>query len=537
MRRRLKRKRNVRMGFYCLLLAVLFGGCGKETEGQAEEEGIKAYVGNAIFESSLDPIKGAMSYGYPFINEALIQVNTQGEYVGDLAESWEISQDACTYRFYLKEGIKFSDDSDFTAEDVVFTYQQVKKNQANNENVDLTRLQEVRALDDYTVEFVLKEAYSPFLDTTAMLQIVPSDGYDSDGFDTNPIGTGAYRIVQYDANQQIILEENPNYNGKTPEIKKVTLVAMESESAFSAAKSGDLDIVMVGAGYATEKISGMTAVKMETMDVRNISLPVNKEMTVTSPSGEKITVGNDVTGEKAVREALSVGINRREIIDHAFHGVGKPAINFTGNLIWAYEEKYEDGQVEKAKAILEEAGWTDIDGDGIREKEARKCSFDVYAAGGDEERYNLAVALAENAKELGIEIQVKTTTWDEVVKLQNTEGVVWGWGQYSPTVLYSLFYSDLYLDGAYDNVVGYNNKVVDQKIEEALSANDEKEAVAAWKEVQKMADEDYPYLYLVNIEHCYFVSDSLDLSLETQIPHPHGHGCPIVCNIKDWKWK
>lgn len=520
-----------------LLTAVILGGCKKENTNQTEEAGIKAYVGNAIFESSLDPIKGAMSYGYPFINEALIQVNTKGEYIGDLAESWEISQDARTYTFRLKEGVRFSDNSVFSAEDVVFTYQQVKENQANNENVDLTKLQEVRAVDEYTVEFVLKEAYSPFIDTTAMLQIVPSDGYDSERFDTNPIGTGAYRVVQYDANQQIILQANENYDGDMPEIKKVTLVAMESEAAFSAAKSGDLDIVMVGSGYAKEEISGMTAVRLETMDVRNISLPVHKKRTVTAPSGEKITVGNDVTGEKAVREALAIGINRQEMIEHAFHGVGKPAMNFTNQLVWAYEEDYQDNQVEKAKEILEEAGWTDTDGDGIREKEEKRCSFDVYAAGGDEERYNLAVALSENAKDLGIEIQVKTTTWDEVITLQNTEGVVWGWGQYSPTVLYSLFYSKLYLNGSYDNVVGYNNEVVDQKIEQALSANEEQAAITAWQEVQKTADGEYPYLYLVNIEHCYFVSDRLDISQETQIPHPHGHGCPIVCNLKDWKWK
>lgn len=370
-----------------------------------------------------------------------------------------------------------------------------------------------------------------------MLQIVPSDAYDSELFDTQPIGTGAYKVSQYDANQQIILEANDQYYGDAPEIKKVTLVAMEQEAAFSAAKSGELDIVMVGANYSKEKVDGMTATNFETMDVRNISLPVNPTMTAKDSEGNEVVVGNDVTSDKAVREALSIGINRQEIIDNAFNGVGKPAVNFTDNLVWASIETYEDGRVDEAIKLLEDAGWEDSDNDGIREKGDLKCTFDVYSPGGDQDRYNLAVALAENAKNLGIDIQVKTATWDEVTTLQNTAGIVWGWGQYSPTVLYSLFKSDLFLTGGYDNVVGYKNDVVDQKIDEALAANNQEDAIAAWKEVQKIADADYPELYLVNIEHCFFINDNLDISMDTQIPHPHGHGSPIVCNMKDWKYK
>ena len=58
-----------------------------------------------------------------------------------------------------------------------------------------------------------------------------------------------------------------------------------------------------------------------------------------------------------------------------------------------------------------------------------------------------------------------------------------------------------------------------------------------WKQVQDLADQDYAYLFLVNIQHCYFVKDGLDMSMETQIPHPHGHGSPVICNMNDWNWK
>ena len=542
MRSRIKRS------FVLLLAVVIFtailAGCNNTTDNPNAEEtstssiqadadvsdnSIVAYVGTNIFDSSLDPIKGAMSYGYSFTNAALLKVNPTSEYVGDMATDWSVSDDALIYTFTLRKDVKFSDGSDMTADDVVFTYETVKENQAENENVDLTRLASVSAEDDHTVVFTLTEPYSPFLDTTAMLGIVPSDGYDNATFDEMPIGTGAWKIVQYDANQQIIVEPNEFYYEGTPEINRITLVYMDNDTALSAARSGQLDIVMVGSNYANEIVDGMNLVSFETMDIRNVSLPVNPEE---ERDGE--TVGNNVTSDIAVREALTIGIDRETIIQNAFNGVGKPATAFTNNLIWANDDIYEDNQKDAAIAILENAGWIDHDGDGIREKDSIICEFDLYAA---KDRYVLAAALAEYAAELGIKINPHSASWDEISANMYTAGVLWGWGQYSPTVLASLFHSKYAYSGGYDNVVAYQNPQVDALIDKALAETSQEAAVNDWKEVQDLANADFPYLYIVNIEHCYFINDNLDISVDTQIPHPHGHGSPIICNMKDWTLK
>ena len=494
-------------------------------------------MGTSIFEESLDPIKGGMSHGYPFINNALLRVGADSIYVGDLATSWTVSGDGLTYTFTLREGVTFSDGSDFTAEDVVFTYNQVKENPANNEYIDLSRLDSVEATDDHQVVFHLKEAYSPFFDTTACLGIVPSDGYDPAAFDTMPIGTGAFKMSQYDVNQQMILVPNETCYYGAPKLPQVTLTYMDPDAAFAAAKSGQLDVVMVGTGYTGETIPGMTLIPFETMDVRNISLAVQEPHTVKNANGEEIQVGSPVMSDPAVRKALNIGIHRQTIIDNALNGIGKPAVHFTDNLVWATGKTFEDGQVEEAKKLLEEAGWVDTDGDGIREKDGIRCTYDIYAGGGDMDRYQLAAALAEEALPLGIELNAKNATWDDILKLEYSNGVVWGWGQYSPTVLQSLFEEDMFMAGAFDNVVGYSNPQVEQWISTALAANSQEEATKAWVQVQDLANEDFPYLYLVNIEHCYFVNDSLDLSLDTQVPHPHGHGSPVICNMNDWNWK
>ena len=157
------RKRSIALSLI-FAMSLMFVGCNSASEGTNKntddntevavntkaKDSISAYVGTSIFEGSLDPIKGAMSYGYSFTNCALTRVNSESEYEGDLATDWQISDDSLVYTFNLREGVKFHDGSDFTAEDVVFTYETVKENQGNNENVDLSRLESVTALDDYT---------------------------------------------------------------------------------------------------------------------------------------------------------------------------------------------------------------------------------------------------------------------------------------------------------------------------------------------------------------------------------------------------
>lgn len=537
------RKKIIGMVSILLALGSVFTGCGTGaaagegsagSRGQEHGSGIVCYVGHGFWDGSLDPVKGSFSYGYDFISNGLVRVNPKAEYEGDLAESWEISEDSLAYTYHLKKGIQFQDGSGFSAEDVVFTYQTVMENQGQNGEVDLSKVKKVEAVDEYTVKFTLKEPYSPFLDSTAQLGIVPKDGYDSAAFDQMPVGTGPWKVVQYDAEQQLIVEANEGYFEGAPEIKRVTFVDMDNEAAFSNARSGQLDVVMVQPSYAAESVEGMHMEKLETMDVRNISLPCREPGTFTNANGEQVEVGNPVTSDVSVRKALAIGIDRQQIIENAFHGVGKPAVGWTGNLIWGNTAEYEDSRAEEAKGLLEESGWADTDGDGIREKNGVECAFEVYTPADEQDRYMLAAA-AESAADLGISITVKQATWDEIVEKTNTQGAVWGFGQFSPMVIGNQFQSGCFTVQPYANPSGYENPEVDKLIAEAISANTQEQAVAAWKQAQAAYAEDYPYLYLANIEHCYFISDRLDISRDTQIPHPHGHGIPIICNMKDWK--
>ena len=538
MKRKTVRKIAAVIALLCLGAVVLTGcvgsssGSGSGTDG----EGISIYVGETIFDSSLDPVKGAFSYGYPVINNALTKVTPESTYAGDLALDWEVSSDALTYTFHLREGVTFHDGSDFTAEDVVFTYNTVKENQGGNDSVDLSRMASVEATDDHTVVFTLTEPYSSFLDQTACLGIIPSDGYDSRTFDTMPIGTGPWKVIQYDTAQKMILGANEDYYGGAPSIEQVTILDMEEDAAIASARSGELDLAMVSPNYINEEIDGMHIENLETMDVRQISLPVTPQESYRTESGDTVTVGNDVTSDRAVREALSIGIDRQTIIDNALNGIGKPAEGFTDNLEWGNTASYEDNRKDEARALLEAAGWEEGK-DDIYEKDGLRCEFTVYAPSGDTARYQLAQAVAEEAEKIGIKIDVDQATWDELDTEAFTSGVVWGWGQYDPVVLRNLFYFGAFTGTGTANTVRYSNAEADRLIEAALDANSREASVEAWKQVQSVTANDYAYLYIVNIEHSYFVSDDLDISVDTQIPHPHGHGAPVINNMNQWTLK
>lgn len=536
----MRRKR--RICIFCCVTLLFLSACGvsdikKDKADVKSKDSVVCYVGHGFWESSLDPVKGGFSYGWSFINNALLKVQPDSSYAGDLAESYSISKDALTYTFVLKEGITFHDGAELTAEDVVFTYETVKENQGKNEKVDLSRMTSIEAENDRTVKITLSEPYSPFLAMTAQLGIVSRGGYDSKTFDELPVGTGAWKAVQYDAGQQFIVEANENYFEGAPHIKRVTFVNMDNEAAFSNARSGQLDLVMVQPNYAKEQIPGMHVEKLATMDVRNISLPCKPLGTVKDGAGKEVLAGNDVTADAAVREALQIGIDREKIIENAFNGIGVPAYGFTANLEWGNPPKITDCRRKEAEALLEAAGWKDTDGDGIREKGELKCSFEVYTPSDEQDRYQLAAALSEDVRELGIEMKVKQTTWDEITEASCRSGVVWGFGQFSPMVIHQLFFSENFLAAPYSNTPGYENTQADHLIKEAIASPEHEKAVEKWKEVQEIYAEEIPYLFLVNIEHCYFADDRLDLSVSTQVPHPHGHGIPIICNMKDWSLK
>ncbi|WP_319509120.1 ABC transporter substrate-binding protein [uncultured Methanolobus sp.] len=432
----------------------------------------------------------------------------------------------------MRNDVKFHDGEALTAEDVAFTFNTAADASGS---VDLSMLEKATAKDEYTVEFKLNDNQATFINKLAVIGIVPEHAYD-ENYGQNPIGSGPYEFVQWDKGQQVILEANPDYYEDEPYFKKLTIVFMQADTAFAAAKSGQIDLAEIPASYANQKVDGMKIVALESIDARGISFPMQPDTGETSEDGYPI--GNDVTSDIAIRKALNIGIDRQALVDGALNGQGKEEFTGVDKLPYGNKEAIlEDGNIDEAKKILNDAGWEDIDGDGIVEKDGVKAEFTLLYAASAQERQALAVAVSEEAKELGINIIPEGASWDKIDTLALSTPVVFGYGSLDPTDLYLKYYSESYDLSSYNNIIMYNNPVVDSYLRAAITSSDQDVAnenwqLAAWNgETGFSPKGDATWMWMATIDYLYIMDEDLDIGN----PKIQPHGADIFGNILEWK--
>lgn len=521
-----------------ILIAVIAGAVlmgGSSTHRADDELVVAAYSHGGEPEAGFDPILGWNYLAEPLIQSTLLKMTPNMTYTNDLASSWEANDNFTEYTVKIKDGIKFTDNTTLDAEDVAFTYNTAATTGASE--LDFTSLENATVTENNTVVFKLNRPDSTFVDKFAYLGIVPSDSYNNETYGSNPVGSGPYKFVQWDKGQQVILEKNPDYYGKQPEFNKLTILFEMNDAAFNAAKNHEVDVAAVPLAYANETIEGYNMSLLDTIDVRGLSLPVVNNTGNTTEEGNPI--GNNVTADKAIREALNYGINRTAISQGALNGFGYP--NFDGiahQLPWANDEvnNISDGDVERAKQILKDGGWEDTNGDGIVEKNGTKASIQVFYSSDATERQAIAVTIAEQAKEFGIEVNATGSNWDEMGSHVNSDPIVWGWGSTDPSTMYNQYYSELIGQG-YSNPASINNSAVDAHIDNAMSM-DRESSYSEWSGVSWDGSNgisplgDAAWLWVGEIKYGYFVDQSLDISEETALLQPHGGD--IFSNIYDW---
>lgn len=518
-----------------LVCLACLAGCGKSNDASSErmKNGeVVISVGKYMISGGYDPTLGWGMWGPDPFHSGLHRYNKDNKLEKDLATDVAVSGDGLEYIIKIKKDVKFSDGKPLTARDVVFTYQTAKD--AKNA-VDLAFLESVQAIDDYTVKFTLNKAWAPFIETTATLGIVPEHAYKKDTYGDNPIGSGPWKVISFQKEQQLIMVPNENYYGEKPKLKKVTVLNIGEDAILAAVKSGQVDVAFVNPEYANAKVEGMKLTVMDSIDAFAVNLPM-----VAEHEENGVLVGNNITSDLAIRQGLNIGINREEIIKNALNGFGEPTMNFSKDLDWTNEALTEkDNRVEEAIQILENAGWIDSDGDGIREKNGVKATFTITGRSNDLQRYNTAVALAKNAEKLGIKIEAKSMAWSEARKIAKNIPTMWAFGDFSPQAYYSYFHSSQIGKNVINNPAMYNNPIVDEHIMAAMNATDWNTVVAEFKlaqwDGQTGPKVDIPYLWICTVKVPYLVNDKLDLGVLGV--NERGQGMGIVTNIDTWTWK
>lgn len=470
----------------------------------------------------------------PLIQSTLIATDNNLAFVNDLATDYGCSEDGLTWTFRIREDVMFTDGVPLTAEDVAFTINGIVNGEAAE--ADLSMVDEARAVDATTCEIAMKRPNNALLYTLAVVGIVPAHAYGPN-YGEHPIGSGRYMLEQWDRGQQVILRANPDYYGDAPLMDRVVVLFMEEDASLAAAQSGTADVAYTSAALAGAVPAGYTLLNCASVDSRGISLPCN-------PSGIDVTVegdmvyagGNDVTSDIAVRRALNYGIDRNQMIEHVLAGFGREAYSVGDGMPWSSEAMRVETDVAAAERLLDEAGWIQ-GGDGMRARDGLSCAFDLYYAAGDSTRQALAYDFADQAAALGIAVEPKGASWDDIYLRQYADPVLWGWGSNSPVELFELTYST-----GWGNYAQYMNDTVDANLEAAQAARTVEESYPFYQAAQWDAatgtgvapEGAATWVWLANVDHLYFEREGLKVA--EQKPHPHGHGWSLVNNIDQWSW-
>lgn len=371
-------------------------------------------------EEGFNPVFGASHGTLPLFQSTLVTYDEKMQIKKDLATDYSVSEDGKVWYFVLREDAKFTDGQAVTPKDVVFTLEQVK---TSGSTVDLTMIDKIETIDQQII-ITLKEPQATFLNTIATLGIVPAHLYD-ENYGEHPVGSGPFKLIQWNKGEQIILVANENYYGDIPAIQKVTIAFMEEDAALAAAKAGEVDVALVAATQVGQGIEGMTLKQIKTQDNRGITLPVMPNTGDETADG--YAIGNNVTSDLAIRKALVYGLDREEMAQNTVDGYASPAFSENDGMPWNHSDIKVNTDIEKAKEILATANWK-MGPDGILTKDNLKAEFDLLYVSGDSVRQALAMDVALQAEELGIKINVRGSNWDEISKEMFSNAVLMGWG-------------------------------------------------------------------------------------------------------------
>ena len=506
---------------------------GGEAQAPAKTEVIAAITSEPT--AGFDPITGYGLRYDPILQSRLVKT-WNGVITDDLATEYSVSEDGTEWRFTLRDDAYFSNGDKVKASDAAFTFLKAKD---AGTNLDLSHMVNAEAEDDRTVKFTLNEPDYTFIYLVSKLGIVPEALYD-DNYMENPVGSGPYKMVLWDKGQQAIWEYNDLYYGDEPAIKRIVLVFMDEDAAFAAAQKGDVDIVYTNQSLATQTIPGYHLVNVETINNFGIIFCTVPDEGKTTADGKKI--GNNVTCDKAIRQAISLGIDRKKLNEDAFNGFGQPSNSMCDLMPWFNEEtelNEENSGLDVACRILDEAGWIDTDGDGIREKDGRKAEFTLYYTATMGNRQMVAMAVAEQAKAMGINVIPTGAANSDIQQLFHSEAYVFGRGDHTPNEFYLMTASSA-IGAGWSNSGYYSNPTVDGYLKQAMASKSLEDVYKYYKLAQWDGETgashigDAPDAWFVRADNCFFVRDGLDIG--TQSLHPHGAALQVLNNILEWKW-
>ena len=400
-----------------------------------------------------------------------------------LAESWDISDDQLTWTFHLREGVTFHNGRELVADDVVYSYERIMDPETGAANAfRFESIDSVTAVDETTVEIALTRPTPNLLVNIGGFKgmaIIPQEIVEDGSIDTHPVGTGPFRFVSSSPDEGILLERNPDYwQEGLPVLEEIRFVQIPDPTVkLTNLQTGEVHWVDSVPPQEIESLEADDSIVLERV-----------------PGGDyhyfALNQAREPFDDPNVRRAIAMAIDRETIAEAAQFGAAtaNQAAIPEGNFWYHEYAPFTPGDIEGARALLDEAGVTDL-------------TISMMVSSEFPETVTQAQVIASQLEPLGVTVEIDDvdfSTWLDRQGQGDFDAFMLSWiGNIDPDDFY---YAQHHSEGGF-NFQGYSNPEVDALLEEARVETDQDARKALYDQAAEMIVDDASYIYLYNPEN------------------------------------
>lgn len=458
-----------------------------------------------------------------YVLEGLITRNPDTlEWEGLIAKSWQVSPDGLTITFQMRDDVTFSDGVALTADDVAFSFNFIMTDaiQAPRERAYYEKIKEVKVLNPHEVVFVYKEPYFEALSLAGTLSIFPRHFYEPylktpQVFNESKgllLGSGPYRLAdpkgwRPDAGSVELVRNDRYWGDVQPSYNRILWKIIQNDSArLTTFRNGEIDAY----GARPKEYAGLKN------DAQIMANSHNFEYMPPVAGYSYIGWNQERAGkptrfaDKRVRQAMSYLTDVPRIIQDIYLGYAEAAISPFSNTSKQHDTNLKPYafNLEKAQALLKEAGYEDRNQDGVLEdKDGQPFSFKLTYFEGNEDTQRMVLLLKDLYARAGVKMEPFPQEWPVMLESLNKkdfDAITLGWTSGIETDIFQMFHSSqAKTDG--DNTISYKNPELDKLMDQARATVDEAARMPLWQQAERIMVEDQPYTFLMRRQSLLFV--------------------------------
>ncbi len=534
-----KMSNSIAISIMVILLAMALSGCGPADDPADDEEPDDpryggtitiGYISDVNYLNPIPRISAVDNMVNAWLHDSLVVIGPDGDPQPRLAEDWDVSEDAQTITFHLKEDVKWHDGNPFTAADVEFTvYTILNPNVESTIRPHMASLQgfaaltdsdgpaspddldvrPVEVIDDHTIQFNLSRPDATFIPMALSRGIIPRHLLEDDiaagkdlsetDYTLEPVGLGPFQFVEWSRDERIVFERFDDYHEGRPFLERIVYEIIPDRSVASAnLETGDIDFLWEAAPAAW---SGL-------MDLDQIDHDISDGLGL---SGVFLNTEEPPFDDRRVRQAMRYALDMEAIVgEYLGDGMSLASGPIPPN-IWAHNPDIEPYPYDptRAEELLAEAGWTP-DSDGVMQKDGEPLAFQIETFDFATERQEASIAAQEFWADLGLEVDTRWVETTVLLERYNSGDYEAAWvnptGDIDPAGTFGRFHSDNIDSG---NTTRFSHSELDGILDEARQLTEQEERRPLYWEALEILHDEQPVLWAGYIPNDYWFNEDL----------------------------